>query len=162
MMCSVEDFVDSLMNASRSYADILTRYCELWLCDELGDKEADEMEAIYTKAESDPLLDFLITSFDHILSERLGLFEKEFLQSYKNQQAWLREHLEQVPLEQDSLIATQTFLKKAGFYKGTVDGVWGSCSRAAITAYRMTVQRLLRQKGLYNGNIEGEIGRAHV
>ena len=162
MMYPAEDFANVLLQACQFYADVLTRYCELWLRDELGDEEADEMASIYTKAESNPLLDFLITSFDEILSERVGLFDEEFIQSYKNQQAWLREHLEQVSLEQDSLIATQTFLKKAGFYKGAVDGVWGSCSRTAITKYRTTVQQLLRKKGLYKGNIDGELGQQSV
>lgn len=162
MSCPEGDVVEVLLQASRTYADTLTQYCQLWLQSELTDEEADQIAAIYTKAESDPLLDFLITEYDRILGERVGLINEKFVQSYENQQAWLREHLEQVPFEQSHLIATQKFLKVAGFYTGPVDGVWGDRSRQSAMDYRKTVQKLLRQKGLYKGDIDGELGKYSV
>jgi peptidoglycan hydrolase-like protein with peptidoglycan-binding domain len=162
MECPAEDLIGVLLQASQLYTDILTEYCRLWLRSELTDEEADRMEAIYTKAASDPLLDFFTTEFDRILSERVGLLDDQSIQSYKNQQAWLREHLEQVPFEQESLVATQKFLKEAGFYEGPVDGVWGDRARKAATKYRKEVQKLLQQKGLYDGVIDGELGNRSV
>jgi Putative peptidoglycan binding domain len=159
---SIEDLTDLMLQANQLYADKLSQYCQLWLRSEMTEAEADQMEAIYTEAESDPLLNFLITEFDRILGERVGLLSKQSIVSYKDQQAWIREHLEQVPLEQDFLIATQRFLKDVGFYKGPLDGVWGSRSRKASIKYRKEVQRLLHRQGLYDGEIDGKLGNLSV
>ena len=158
----LEDPLDLILKASQLYADWLAQYCQLWLRSELTEAEVEWMEAIYTKAERDPLLNFLITEFDRILGERVGLLNEQSIEAYKNQQAWIREHLEQVPFEQDFLVATQRFLKEVGFYNGPLDGVWGKRSRKAAMKYRKKVQRLLQQKGLYAGGIDGELGNLSV
>jgi len=157
-----EEFNDALLQVGQLYQGILSEYSHLWSRAELTDEEADRIEAIYTKAQQDPLLNFFITKLDEILCDRAGLFSNEFIQSYKNQQAWLREHLEQIPFEQDYLVEGQKFLKEVGFYEGPVDGVWGDRTRKAVKKYRKTIQELLRQKGFYSGKIDGELGEQSV
>lgn len=137
----------------------LREYAELWLKSELDEEEISKLEALYTKAESTSLLNFAITEIDRILGEKVGLVDPD---SIRDQQAWLREHLDQVPLEETDLLATQRFLYEVGFYQGPLDGVWGSRSRYAATQYRMKVQQLLHQRGLYQGNIDGEFGNLSV
>jgi Putative peptidoglycan binding domain len=162
MDCSQEDFVDALLTACQQYLGTLSRYGELCLRGELNEEEIQEMESIYTNAESAPLLNFLVTEFDRILGQRIGLLNKGCITSYKNQQAWLREHLEQIPIEQSTLISTQKHLQEEGFYKGPLDGVWGNRSRKAAIKYRKKVQEVLKNKGFYDGSIDGELGNASV
>jgi Putative peptidoglycan binding domain len=162
MECSKE-FVEEIFKlAFLVHADDLILYGQLWLKSELNESESDQMAALYTKSETDSLLDFVITLYDHILSERVGLTSTESVKSYEDQQAWLREHLGQVLLEQSQSNSTQEFLKEVGFYQGPLDGVWGQRSRAAALKYRKKVQRLLQQRGLYGGEIDGELGNQSV
>lgn len=162
MQRPAEEFNEALLQVSQLYTDILFQYCRLWSRKELTEEEADCLNAIYTQAEKDSLLDFFITKVDEVLCDRAGLLSDEFLQSYKNQQAWLREHLEQIPFEQDYLVEGQKFLKAIHFYEGPVDGVWGDRTCKAATKYRKRVQELLRKEGLYNGKIDGELGEKSV
>jgi|GEM_PF-5415978 len=162
MECPQESLEEIFKLIFLIHADILLQYTQLWLKSELDEAEIEKLDALYTKAETEPLLHFIITIYDRILGERVGLINTESIEIYKDQQAWLREHLEQVLLEQDDLIAAQTFLQEVGFYKGPLDGVWGTRARTAATQYRMEVQHLLQQKGLYCGDIDGEMGNQSV
>jgi hypothetical protein len=162
MECSQESLEEIFRLLLLIYGDRLIQYTQLWLKSELSDAEAEQLDALYTEAETDSLLSFAITVYDRILGEQTGLIDPQAIKSYKDQQAWLREHLEQVLLEQDDFINAQEFLQEAGFYKGPLDGVWGIRSRTAVTEYRREVQQLLHQKGLYSGNIDGEMGQQSV
>lgn len=162
MDCPLDDLIDALNHASYSYAPQLKEYRRLALCCELTDEEADRLDALYTEAERDPLLNFFINEFDCIWGQRVGLLDSRSIDHYKDQQAWLKEHLEQTLFEQESHRETQKLLREQGFYDGPIDGIWGDRSVAAIKQFRMKVQRLLRSQGFYDGSIDGEFGNRSV
>ncbi len=162
MEAHIDNLVNALVEACHVYAPWLKEYCELALCRELNDDSATKLEAIYTEAERDPLLDFFINEFDRIWGERVGLLDVHAIKDYQNQQAWLREHLGETLLDQQYRLEIQKLLREQGFYKGPIDGVWGNRSNRAIKQFRMGVQRRLRDKGLYNGEIDGEFGEQSV
>lgn len=158
----LEDLIDVLVHASRRYSSILREYRKLALCSQLTDAAADQLESIYTKAEQDPLLNFFINEFDRIWGKRAGLLDAESIEAYKDQQAWLREHLEQTLFEQEFRVETQRLLQEQGFYDGLIDGIWGDRSVKAVKQFRMEVQRLLQAQGFYDGPIDGIWGDRSV
>ncbi|MBE9178971.1 peptidoglycan-binding protein [Oculatella sp. LEGE 06141] len=162
MDSSIEDWIDRLIEAFQVYIPTLKEYRRLALCSELSEDDADCLEAIYTMAEQDSLLNFLINEFDRIWGKRIGLLDEQFVEQYKDQQAWLREHLEQTLFEQESRSETQRLLQDQGFYDGPIDGVWGDRSVAAIRQFREEVQRQLTKQGFYQGAIDGEFGQLSV
>lgn len=162
MECAIENLVDALVEASRAYVAILADYYKLSLRSELSENDVNRLSDIYNNAEQDPLLNFFINEADRILGQRLGLLDEECLNDYKDQQAWLREHLEQTLLERNHRIEAQTLLQERGFYVGPIDGVWGDRSVEAVTQYRIKVQELLQEKGLYQGRIDGELGNHSI
>jgi len=139
---SEEPINESLVWDFIQYEEILITYALFAVQSELIDEEADILEALFTKAESDSVLDFLLSEVDFILGQRLGLLDTESVEQYKDQQAWLREHLDQVPSEKNDVIALQTFLQDMGFYKGPLDGIFGTRCRSAVIEYRQQVQHL--------------------
>lgn len=152
----------ALITATQVYSELLADYQELSLCSELTEKDAARLDQIYAEAEVHPMLNFLITELDHSLNHQLGLLSEESVESYKNQQAWLRERLEQSPLEHDYRQEIQRMLADAGFYEGPIDGVIGSRSTQAIRAMTTQMQELLSKRGFYKKNIDGEFGRFSV
>jgi hypothetical protein len=162
MESHIDDLVNALINACQSYASKLKAYCELALCSELDDQNAKKLEAIYTEAQQDPLLNFFITEFDRIWGERMGLLDAHSIQDYQNQQAWLREHLEETLIDQQYRLEIQQLLQEQRLYQGPLDGVWGDRSVTAIKQFRMKVQRRLQEQGFYHGVIDGELGEQFV
>lgn len=156
------NFVEALLQAYQAYIPKLEEYRTLAFCSDLTDDEVERLAAIYTAAEQDPLLNFFINELDYVWGERLGLLNQEFMNEYENQQAWLREHLEQTLFEQGYRLEIQQLLQTSGFYKGPIDGVWGDRSIEAMTKFRMEMQRRLRAQGFYNGPIDGEFGEKSV
>lgn len=134
------DLVDLLMQASQHYDLILTNYFKLAMTQQLSDEDADQLEAIYITAEHDQLLNFFINEFDYILGKRLGVLSAESIEDYKNQQAWLREHLEENPFDQAYRIEIQELLQKQGFYDGPIDGVLGDRSVEAVQNFQKSQQ----------------------
>jgi len=144
------------------YEEIIREYTLIALKSELTDVEIEFLDSIFTEAEQDWFLNLLLGELDFLIGQRLGLLDEASVERYKDQQAWLREHLEQILLEQDNLIEAQMFLQEVGFYKGPIDGIWGTRARTAATQYRMEAQHLLQQRGLYCGDIDGEMGNQSV
>jgi Putative peptidoglycan binding domain len=162
MESHIDDLVDALIRACQGYTSRLREYCDLALCAELDDNSATKLEAIYTEAEQDPLLNFFIHEFDRIWGERIGLLNAHSIQDYQNQQAWLREHLEETLLDQQYRLEIQQLLREQRLYQGPLDGVWGDRSVTAIKQFRMKVQRRLQEQGFYHGAIDGELGEQSV
>lgn len=156
------NLVNALIDACQIYDSKLNIYRKLALSHELNDQEADQLAAIYTEAEDDPLLNFLILAFDHLWGERLGLLDRKCIEDYKNQQSWLREHLEQALFDQSYRIETQQLLHKQGLYQGPIDGVWGERSSQALLQLRRAVQQRLQEKGFYDGAVDGVFGARSV
>lgn len=162
MDSSVDDLIKRLTQISQQYAFILAEYCKLASQSDLADEEADCLAAIYAQAEQEPLLNFFINEFDYLLGQDLGLLSLNAVENYKNQQAWLREHLEEMPLDQEYRIEIQRFLQERGFYDGPIDGVLGDRSSEAIKRFLMEVQRLLQEQQFYDGPIDGVLGKRSV
>lgn len=155
MECTMGGLDDAIGIASEAYIDILAEYYKLTLKGELTDEEADRLEAIYTNAEASPQLNFLINEIDYIVNERLGLLNVSSVETYKDQQAWLREHLEQMPLDYKHREEMQKLLSEEGFYKGPIDGILGKRSMKAIDKYYKKVQQLLHEYGLFEKDADG-------
>lgn len=162
METMMSNFVDNLINSTLAYTVKLNDYCRLALKQEISENEADHLAAIYTDAETDPLLDFFITTLSPILAERIGLLDDETMRRHGNQQAWLREHLEQSLFDQRYRLDIQKLLQEQGFYQGPIDGILGQRSCEAFEQFRKSLQEQLKKQGLYNGAIDGELGEQSV
>lgn len=152
----------AVATTSQKYAELLTDYQELALYSELTDEDADRLDHIYAVAEKHPMLSFLMTEIDHGLNHRLGLLTDVAVEDYKNQQAWLRERLEQTPFEHDHRQEVQRMLADEGFYEGPIDGVLGNRSTQAIKQMTTQMQELLSQQGFYKKNIDGLFGKFSI
>jgi Putative peptidoglycan binding domain len=155
MECTMGGLDDAIGTISKRDTDILAEYYKLTLKGELTDEDAAQLEAIYTKAEASPRLNFLINEIDYIVNQKLGLLDVSSVETYKDQQAWLREHLEQMPLDYKYREEMQKLLSEEGFYKGPIDGILGKRSTEAIDNYNRKVQELLHEYGLFEKDADG-------
>lgn len=73
--------------------EIVREYCKLRLLPDLSEEQANRIAEILELADTDRIVDFLITEADHSLGHYLGLLDEASRHSYKNQQALLREYL---------------------------------------------------------------------
>jgi peptidoglycan hydrolase-like protein with peptidoglycan-binding domain len=96
------------------------------------------------------------------VNQRLGLLTISAVENYKDQQAWLREHLEQMPLDREYRKEMQQLLSEEGFYKGPIDGILGKRSTKAIDLYFRKVQELLHERGLYEKDVDGVLGEHSI
>lgn len=122
----------AIVQACETYKDILHEYYKLSVSVSLSDQQAERMEEILQKAEEEEILNFLLTEVDYILNEKFGLFSNENIEQYKNQQAYLREYLEQAPKVLDTCRELQKELRARGFYCGPIDGIFGEVSQMAL------------------------------
>jgi murein L,D-transpeptidase YcbB/YkuD len=152
----------ALETPSQKYAEMLTDYQKLALNQELTDEDAERLAQIYAEAEQCPLLNFLLTELDHRLNSQLGLLSNDAIEDYKNQQAWLRERLEQTPFEHDHRQDVQRMLAESGFYEGPIDGVLGKRSAEAIRQRNTRAQKLLSERGFYKKEIDGLLGKFSI
>lgn len=151
-----------LTAASQQRKGKLAEYYRLSLRGELSDEEAERLEQIYEEAEADPCLDFLIEEIDYFINRRLGLLSENQHQEYENQKSWLREHLQEVPLDETARKEMQTLLREFNYYKGPIDGVIGIRSKEAIQKFHLDAQRALADKGFYKHEIDGIFGMDSV
>jgi murein L,D-transpeptidase YcbB/YkuD len=146
MNCPIEDLVDRLTQASQKYESKLSEYLRLASRSELTDEEADQLAAIYIEAEQEPLLIFFINELDYLLGQKLGLLDADLIVDYKNQQSWLREHLQEMPLDQEYRKEVQRLLQEQNFYDGPIDGVLGKRSVKAVKQFQQ--QHQLKDDGV--------------
>lgn len=156
------ELVTALDEVQLKYAKLLSDYQEIALTHELTDADSVRLEAIYAEAESHPMLNFLMTEIDQNLNRQLGLLDDGDIEAYKDQQAWLREHLEQMPFDYEYRQDFQRLLAEEGFYKGPIDGVLGPRSAKAMKRMNIRIQELLSQKGFYDKDIDGLISEFSV
>lgn len=140
MDCHIEDLVERLSQASQKYESKLDEYLKLASRSELTEKEADQMAAIYAEAEQDRLLNFFINEWDYLLGQKLGLLNADSIHEYKDQQSWLREHLQEMLLDQEYRKEVQCLLRGQNVYDGPIDGVLGKRSQAAIKQFQQSQQ----------------------
>ncbi|MGD1930972.1 MAG: peptidoglycan-binding protein [Leptolyngbyaceae cyanobacterium] len=152
----------SLTAASQQHKEKLAEYYRLSLCGELSDEDAERLEWIYKEAESDPCLNFFIEEIDYLINHRLDLLNANHHLEYENQKSWLREHLQEVPLDEDDRKEMQKLLREFNYYKGPIDGVIGVRSTEAIQKFHHDAQRTLAEKGFYHQEIDGIFGMSSV
>jgi hypothetical protein len=123
------------------YEKVLRRYYSLCAQPDLSEAEADCIETILEQAESDELLSFFLTEIDYLVGQTLGLYDEKHIRSYRDQQAWLREHLDRLnPGEIEYHRELQKWLQKIGWYKGPLDGVAGKDFRQAVEGFQRSRQ----------------------
>lgn len=162
MKTRMERHVEDGIDLTQSYLPKLWEYGQLAVKREPSDEEFDRLAAIYTEAESDLVLNFLITKLDQILAEKLDLLDAATINQHGNQQAWLREHLEQSLFDQEYRSDIQRLLREQGYYDGPIDGILGQRSCDAFREFRKSLQEQLKEQGLYQGAIDGELGEQSV
>lgn len=150
------EFSDHIAQSRHKYGSITDEYYRLATCNELSDEDTDRLVAIYEQAEADSLLSFLINELDSILNQRLGLLDLTHQESYEDQLACLREHLQELPYEAEPRKKMQTLLQELKYYAGPIDGVWGTRSKEAIHRLCQQAQRRLQEEGFYHNKIDGD------
>ncbi|MBD3886265.1 peptidoglycan-binding protein [Phormidium tenue FACHB-886] len=120
---------------------VLKTYYALSIKPELTEIEADCLEEILEKAETDNGLNFLLNEIDYLIGQKLGLQDEDHVNSYRDQKAYLREHLVILqPEELDYQRELQKWLKERGHYRGPVDGVAGKDFCEAVKAFQRSSQ----------------------
>lgn len=126
------------------YKGLVYEYCALAVKCTLTDEAADRMAEILQKAESEPLLSFLIDEADHLVAHELGLIDGQMI---TQQQAklkrcietnWIDQLLLDVQLQPRKL---QQFLKDQGLYQGAIDGICGPATESATTIFMQSCCR---------------------
>ena len=156
------ELVAALDEVKVKYSVLLADYQEIALSNNLTDRDSERLEKIYEEAETHPMLNFLLTEIDQNLNRQLGLLSATVVETYKDQQAWLREHLEQMPFDYEHRQHIQRLLAEEGLYKGPIDGVLGPRSNKAMKRMNTRIQKLLSEKGFYDKDIDGLIGKFSV
>jgi Putative peptidoglycan binding domain len=135
--CVKEEYMSEfLVKAYDSYKHVLGDYHRLISSVKLSDEDAELMNQILEQAESDEILNFLLGELNYIVGQRLGLFDNQNINAYKNQQAYLREYLDCIPSFLDKHRELQKELTKRGFYSGPIDGIFGQDSRMAVKSFQ--------------------------
>lgn len=160
-MNSSRDLINVLLEGCQIYVNQLTEYAELALRPELTEQDAERLDKIYAEAEKDCLLNFFINELDDILNTWLGLLNHDVINCYADQQAWLREHLEQIFFDYKRRKEMQRLLRQLGIYDGPIDGVLGKRSAEALEKC-CELQTMLQEQGFYDRKVDGYPGEHTV
>jgi murein L,D-transpeptidase YcbB/YkuD len=129
--------VNDIQSMRLKYQGLLVDYFDLAARPSLSDEDADHLDEILEKAESDDILSFLLSEIDYVLAKQLHLFADQHTKKYADQQAWLREYLPQCnPESLECYRELQRLLQRRGFYNGPVDGVMGDHTRKAVEEFQ--------------------------
>jgi murein L,D-transpeptidase YcbB/YkuD len=136
-MCTYHCLETMIEKASFQHYLTLRNYHELSLKPELSDDDVNQLDQILEKGELDPMLSFLLGQLDYLIAKQLGLCDERHTATYRDQKAWLREHLELLqPEDIEYHRELQELLQRKGYYKGPVDGVAGKDFRNAVKAFQ--------------------------
>ena len=144
----------------QNHLDTIREYCKLAMFETLTDEQADRINAIYEKAEIDPLFSFLIDEADHIIGHELGLINAESV--HRNQeklrqiidQSWVNQNIQRGRLKQKAQVperllkTAQARLTEQGFYDGPIDGEYSLRTEDAFKRLEEKFHEELREQGL--------------
>jgi hypothetical protein len=83
---------DLVEQSSPEIMKLALEYANLAALAKLSEPQADRLEEILEKADDNKVLNFWITEVDHFLAHYLGLLDEDDRESYRDQQALLREY----------------------------------------------------------------------
>jgi hypothetical protein len=83
---------DLLTSSTPALMEIVLEYAELASIQNPSEVQADRLGEILSIASENELLNFWLTEMDHFMGHHLGLLNEDHRESYKDQQALLREH----------------------------------------------------------------------
>lgn len=138
--------VEILVEQSLKYKEVIYEYWVLASQPTLTQQQAERIEQILQKAESDPWLDFLIDEADHILAHELGLIREQVinhqLQELKQSidQYWCEQVLQEIQKQHRSK-EIQKHLQAQGLYDGLIDGYIGPRTRTALELYQQELHK---------------------
>jgi len=119
---------------------LMEAYYRLSTQPELSDQDADFLDEILQQADFDASLNFFIGEIDYMIGLMTGLRDEAHIESYRDQKAWLREHLETLePGQIEYHRELQKLLRKVGFYQGPVDGVAGKEFHQAVMKFQQSL-----------------------
>lgn len=132
----------SLSHQAQNHREVILSYCQLSMQPLLSEQDAEQLDAILAAAETDPLLSFLIDEADHMVAHLCDLIDEGAIaeQQQKLQaclsETWLHQAFQDLRsrLQTSQCKHLQAYLKAEGFYQGTVDGVMGPVTKAAMKA----------------------------
>lgn len=130
------DLAQSILLAqSEPYRAILLEYCDLALKPTLTEPEQDRMAEILELGTADAVLSFWLEEGDHLVAHHLGLIDESFIKSQQDKfrrsvgQSWIDNLWRDL---QSSTKVLQAYLHRQGFYQGSIDGVMGPSTQAAL------------------------------
>ena len=130
-----------LEEAYKKNHSLMEAYYWLSTQPELSDQDADSLDEILQQAELDASLNFFLSEIDYIIGLTSGLHDEAHIKSYRDQKAWLREHLETLdPGQIEYHRKLQKLLRQVGFYKGPVDGVAGKEFHQAVVKFQHSLK----------------------
>lgn len=134
----------SLSHHANDHRGVILSYCQLSMQSQLSDYDAEQLDAILTAAQTDPLLSFLIDEADHMVAHLYGFIDEGDIAEQQQQlqaclkEVWLSEAFQDLSsrLKTSQCKHLQTYLRDAGVYDGAIDGVMGADTKAAMQRYR--------------------------
>lgn len=130
----------SISDYAQQHRDLIQDYCQLSIKTALNDTDTHRLDTILAKAETDPLISFLIDEADHMLAHLYNFIDENDItqQQQKLQtclsEAWLNQAFQDLTyrLQKSQCQSLQQYLKEEGFYTGAIDGVMGDATKSAM------------------------------
>lgn len=138
-----DNFIENMVESSGKYCGILHEYCELAAIPELSEKDSERLSQILEEACDDRALGFLLNELDYFIAKKLELLNEDSVADYKDQQAFLREHLNREANSEDNpnyAKSLQQKLQSLNYYTGPIDGVLGNRTKLSLQQFQTSKQ----------------------
>jgi hypothetical protein len=141
----MSDF-NSLLREAEGLKPLMREYCALAVKFTLTEAQQERMQEILNAAEDNPLLAFLLNEADHVVGHELNLISSDFVEE---QQRKLEKKLD-AAMEDIEVEQLWKAIEVANCDRQASEQLSQVCSEE--------LQRILRQRGLYRGKIDGVCG----
>lgn len=92
LTCLNREAQDLLSKSSPEIMEIVSEYARLATLQNPSEQEADRMESLLDAANHSEILSFWMVEVDHFLGHYLGLLNEDHRESYRDQQALMKEY----------------------------------------------------------------------